>query len=202
MASTDDIKRLRDMTGAGMLDCKQALAVSGGDVDKAVRHLREVGLLKAAKKAGRPASEGVVEAYIHPPSGPDRGRLGALVELDCETDFVARNDKFHELARELAMHIVAKAPRWVNREEVPEAVVSEETDVYRTKARGDGKPEQVLDKIVSGQLENFLKENCLLEQGFVRDEKRTVKQLIDENIAVLGENIVVRRFARFNIKED
>lgn len=197
----DQVKQLRDLTGAGMMDCRKALEESGGDVDKAVLVLRERGIAKAGKRAGRPTSNGVVEAYLHR-TGDYPPQTGAMIELDCESDFVAKSEDFRRLARELAMHITASAPRWVSREDVPEAVVEQEEELYRRKAEQDGKPAQAIDKIVSGQLEAFYRDNCLLDQLYIRDGKTPVRDLVAEGIAKLQENIAVRRFARFNVKEE
>ena len=198
--SMDQVKQLRDMTGAGMMDCRQALEESGGDVEKAVMLLRERGIAKAGKRAGRTTTNGVVEAYLHR-TGDYPPQSGALLELDCETDFVAKNDDFRKLARELAMHITAAAPRWISRDEVPGDVVDQERALYQKRAQDDGKPAQAIDKIVSGQLESFFKDNCLLDQVWIRDGKTAIRDLIAENVSKLQENITVRRFSRFNVKE-
>ncbi|MFO7265442.1 MAG: translation elongation factor Ts [Bacillota bacterium] len=186
------VKELRERTQAGMMDCKRALEATGGDMEKAVAWLREKGLAAAAKKAGRVAVEGVVDAYIHP-----GGRIGVLIEVNCETDFVARNAIFQQLVRDLAMHIAAAKPLYVSREDVPESVLEEERRVLRAAALNEGKPEHVVDKIVAGRLEKFYEETCLLEQPFVKDPEKKVHDLIQEHIATLGENITVRRFVRF-----
>lgn len=186
------VKELRERTQAGMMDCKRALEATGGDMEKAVAYLREKGLAAAAKKAGRVAAEGLVEAYIHP-----GGRIGVLIEVNCETDFVAMTDEFRQLARDLAMQVAASRPQYVSRDQVPEAVLEEERRIYRATALNEGKPERVVDKIVEGRLEKFFKEICLLEQPFIKDPDRTVADLIQEKIATMGENITVRRFARF-----
>lgn len=186
------VKELRERTQAGMMDCKRALEATGGDMEKAVAYLREKGLAAAAKKAGRVAAEGLVEAYIHP-----GGRIGVLIEVNCETDFVAMTDEFRQLARDLAMQVAASRPQYVSRDQVPEAVLEEERRIYRATALNEGKPERVVDKIVEGRLEKFFKEVCLLEQPFIKDPDRTVADLIQEKIATMGENITVRRFARF-----
>ncbi|MFO7311055.1 MAG: translation elongation factor Ts [Bacillota bacterium] len=186
------VKELRERTQAGMMDCKRALEETGGDMEKAVAYLREKGLAAAAKKAGRVAAEGLVEAYIHP-----GGRVGVLIEVNCETDFVAKTEEFRQLARDLAMQVAAARPQYVSREDVPAAVLEEERRIYRAAALNEGKPERVVDKIVEGRLEKFFKEVCLLEQPFIKDPDRTVQEIIQEKIAALGENITVRRFARF-----
>jgi elongation factor Ts len=194
------IKKLRDRTGAGMMDCKKALQETDGDLDKAILWLRERGIAKAASRAGRSTGQGVVEAYLHR-TGDYPPQIGAMVEVDCESDFVAKGEEFRKLARELAMQISAAAPRWVSRDEVPAEVVAEERDLYRRQAQQEGKPEQAIEKIVQGRLEKFFEESCLLEQPYIRDPKVPVKDLVAEQISKLQENIVVRRFARFNIKE-
>jgi elongation factor Ts len=198
--SLDLVKALRDRTGAGMMDCKKALQETDGDLDKAILWLRERGIAKAASRAGRVTGQGVVDSYLHR-TGDFPPQIGAMVEVDCESDFVAKGDDFRKLARELAMHISASAPRWVSREDVPPEVVAEEREVYRRQAEQEGKPEQAIEKIVNGRLEKFFQESCLLEQPYIRDPKMPVKDLIAEHISKLQENIVVRRFARFNIKE-
>jgi elongation factor Ts len=198
--SLDQVKKLRDLTGAGMMDCKRALQETDGDFDKAVLWLREHGIAKAAKRAGRATGQGVVEAYLHR-TGDFPAQIGAMVELNCESDFVAKGADFRNLARELALQISASAPRWVAREDVPQEVIDEEREVYRKQAEQEGKPAQALEKIVEGRLDKFFEENCLLEQPYIREPKTPVKDLIAEQISKLQENIVVRRFARFNIKE-
>ncbi|MBC7106681.1 MAG: translation elongation factor Ts [Firmicutes bacterium] len=190
------VKELRERTGAGMLACKQALVEAGGDMERAITILREKGLAAAAKKAGRAANDGLVEAYIH-----GGGRIGVLVEVNCETDFVARTEEFRTLARDLAMQIAAARPEYIRREDVPEEVVVKEKAILRAQALREGKPEKVVDRMVEGRLEKFFKEQCLLEQPFIRDPNITVGQLITEKIARLGENITVRRFARFELGE-
>ena len=199
--SMELVKKLRDMTGAGMMDCKRALEENGADLDKAVVWLREHGIAKAAKRADRATNNGVVEAYLHRTSEDYPPQVGALLELDCESDFVAKGADFRALARELAMHIAAAAPRWVAREDVPAEVVGQERELYQRKAEQDGKPAQAIPKIVEGQVEAFYKDNCLLEQAYIRDPKTPVKDLIATTVAKLQENITVRRFSRFSIKE-
>ncbi len=194
--TTEMIKELRAATGAGILDCRKALEAADGDFDKAVDFLREKGLAKAAKRAGREASEGVIELYNH-----GNGRVGVMLELNCETDFVARSDAFRKLAHELALQIAAAAPRWVSEEDIPEEALEREREVARNRAREEGKPEHILDRIVSGRLEKFKDETVLLRQPYIRNEDITVQQLIHENIAALGENIVVRRFVRWEVGE-
>ncbi len=195
--SAQQVRDLREKTGAGIMDCKKALSESGGDVEKAITYLREKGLAAAQKKAGRQTSEGVVTSYIH--AG---GKIGVLVEVDCETDFVAKTEDFQNLARDLAMHIAALNPLYVKREDVPQDVLERERDIFRAQAKESGKPENVVEKIVEGKIEKYFKENCLLEQGFVKDPDRTVGDLITEAIAKLGENIQVSRFARFKVGEE
>lgn len=190
------VKELREKTGAGIMDCKRALQASGNEVGPAIDWLREKGLASAAKKAGRVAAEGTVLSYIHP-----GGRVGVLLELNCETDFVAMTDSFGQLARDIAMHIAAAAPRWVRREDVPAALIDHERDVLRRQAVAEGKPERIAERMVEGRLTKFFAENCLLEQPYIKDEERTVGTLVQEAIAKLGENIVPRRFARFALGE-
>ncbi|NLM45382.1 MAG: translation elongation factor Ts [Firmicutes bacterium] len=190
------VKELREKTGAGMMDCKKALTEAGGDIDKAVEILREKGLAAAKKKAGRIAAEGIVDSYIHM-----GGRIGVLVEVNCETDFVARTDEFRAFVRDIAMQIAAGNPQYISREEVPEEVLEKEREILRTQAVNEGKPEKVIDKIVAGRLEKFFAENCLLEQPFIRDTDITVKELLQEKIAKIGENISIRRFVRYEMGE-
>lgn len=191
------VKQLREMTGAGMMDCKKALQEANGDFDKAIKILRERGLAKAAKKAGRAAKEGIIHSYIH-----GGGRIGVMVEVNCETDFVARTDEFKTLVNDIALHIAAFAPRWVKREDVPEDVLEQEKEIYRKQAIQEGKPEHVIERIVEGKLKNFYKENVLLEQPFVKDEDKTVEEVVKEAIAKIGENIVIRRFVRWELGEE
>jgi len=190
------VKELRHRSGAGVLDCKKALQECGGDIEKAVDYLREKGLAKAAKKAGRTASEGLVFSYIH-----TNGKIGTLVELNCETDFVARTDEFQELGKEIAMHIAAAAPLYISVEDVPAEDLEREKEIYKAQALEEGKPEHIVEKIAEGRLAKFYEETCLLEQKYIRDPEKKIKDLIIEKIAVLGENIVVRRFSRFSIGE-
>jgi elongation factor Ts len=195
------IKQLRDMSGAGMSDCKMALEEADGDVEKAFTILREKGIAKASKRAGRATGQGVVEAYLHTTTPDYPPQVGVLIEVDCETDFVAKSPDFRKLAKELALQVAGFEPRWVSRDEVPDEVLVHERNVYEAKAQEDGKPEQIITKIVESQVENFLKQNCLMEQPYFREPSHTVQQLIAENISRLQENITVRRFARFNIRE-
>lgn len=197
MSEMDAIRDLRSRTGAGVLDCKKALTEAEGDVPKAVDILRKKGIAKAESKAERTAQEGIIEAYIHPGS-----KLGVLLEMNCETDFVALNDDFKNLAHDIAMHIAATDPVAVSREEVPEEVVARERDIYTDQAKVSGKPEKVLEKIVEGRLDKYFKDSCLLEQPFVKDPEKTVKDVVKEAIARIGENIVVRRFSRFRVGEE
>ena len=193
------VKELREKTGAGFMDCKKALTEAAGDLDQAVRWLREKGLAAAAKKAGRATSEGLIGSYLH--AG---GRIGVLVEVNCETDFVAKTPDFQGLVRELAMQVAAASPalpRYVRREEVPAEVVEQEREIYRAQAKGSGKPDKVIEKIVEGKIDKFLSDICLLEQPFIRDPEKTVKEIVSEAIAKLGETINVRRFARFQLGE-
>ncbi len=187
------------MTGAGMMDCKKALEETGGDLDKAVTLLRERGIAKAAKRMDRATANGVVESYLHR-TGDYPPQVGVLIELDCESDFVAKGEAFRTLARELAIHIAAANPRWISREEVPAEIVEAEREVATRRYEAEGKPAQVIPKIVEGQLTSFYKETVLLEQAWVRDPNTTIENLIKENISRLQENIVVRRFARFDVK--
>ena len=191
------VKELRDRTGVGMMDCKKALVETSGDVEKAIKYLREKGLSAAAKRAGRETKEGSIFSYIHPGA-----KLGVLVEVDCETDFVARTDDFQELGKNLAMQVAASSPLTVNREELPEDVIEREREIFKAQALSSGKPENVVDKIVEGKLEKFYHEICLLEQPFVKNDKETVEDLLKATIAKLGENIVIKRFARFQLGED
>lgn len=186
------VKELRERTQAGMMDCKIALQETNGDMEKAIDYLREKGLAQAAKKAGRLASEGLVDAYIH-----GDGRIGVLIEVNCETDFVAKTDEFKELVRELAMQVAALKADYVSREEVPEDVLQREREVNRQRSLNEGKPEHVVDRIVEGRLEKFYEDVCLLEQPYVRDGDKKVKDVIQEKVAKIGENIQVRRFVRF-----
>jgi elongation factor Ts len=197
----DLIKKLREMSGAGMMDCKNALEEAGGDLEKAFTILREKGIAKAGNRAGRATGQGVVEAYLHSTSPDYPPQVGVLIEVNCETDFVAKGPDFRKLAKELALQVAGFDARWVSREDVPDDVLVQEREVYEAKARQDGKPEQVIPRIVENQVEDFLKHSCLLEQPYFREPNRTVQQLIAENISKLQENITVRRFARFNIRE-
>jgi elongation factor Ts len=196
----DDVKKLRELTGAGMMDCRNALNEAGGDVDKAVTILREKGIAKAAKRAGRDTANGVVESYLHR-TGDYPPQVGVLVEVDCESDFVAKGEEFRQLARELAIHVAAAAPRWINPEDVPAEVIAEERSVHTRRYELEGKPAGQIEKIVDGQINAFYKDNCLMKQIWVRDNKTPIENLVKENISRLQENIVVRRFSRFAVKE-
>ena len=190
------VKRLRDETAAGMMDCKRALQETGGDFDKAREWLRLKNLAGGEKRAGRSANEGLIESYIHM-----QGRLGVLIELNCETDFVAKTDDFRSLARDVAMHVAAANPRWISRDEVPDDVVSGERKIFEEQARSQNKPDQVIPKIVEGKLEAFYRDHVLNDQKFVKDDSRTVGDLIGEASGRLGEKIALRRMARFKLGE-
>jgi elongation factor Ts len=194
--SMELIKDLRQRTGAGVVDCKVALHEAQGDMDKAIEHLRRKGLATAAKKAGRIATDGLVSSYIH--AG---GKIGVLVEVNCETDFVAKTEDFQSFVKNMAMQIAAANPQYVRREEVPQAVLDKEKEIYRAQALESKKPEKVIDKIVEGKLERFYSEVCLLEQTYVKDGELTIKDVLDALIAKIGENIQIRRFARFQLGE-
>lgn len=193
-AKTDSIKELRQKTGAGIMDCKKALEDAGSDVDKAVKFLHKQGLIKAAKKISREAKEGLIASYIHP-----GGRIGVLVEVNCETDFAAKTEDFRQLVKDITMHIAACEPSYVQREEVPAEVLQQEKEVV--KAEFAGKPTQVIDKIADGKLEKFYAQTCLLEQPFVKEEDITVREHIASSAAKFGENVKVRRFVRFQLGE-
>jgi len=194
--SAAQIKELRERTGSGMMDCKKALAQCDGDMDKAIEFLRKKGLAKAAKKAGRIASEGVVTSYIH-----SNGRVGVLLEVNCETDFVARNEAFNSFAKDIAMQIAAMNPDCVRREEMDQSKLESERGILREKALREGKPEKIVDRIVDGQINKFYGERVLLEQKFVKEDKKTVEDIVKEMVAKLGENIQIRRFTRFELGE-
>jgi elongation factor Ts len=191
------VKDLRDMTGLGMMDCKNALVETGGDVDNAVDFLRKKGALKAAKREGRATTEGRIGSYIHM-----NGKIGVLLELNCESDFVAKTDEFGTLIKDLCMQVAASSPQWVSREEVPEDVVAKEKEIYMIQAKDAGKPEKILEKIAEGKLGKFYSEVCLLEQPFVKDTDKTVEEVIKDVIAKLGENIMVGRFVRFQLGQN
>ena len=190
------VKQLRDKTGSGMMDCKKALAENDGDMDKAIDFLRKKGLATAAKRAGRATTEGVVQPYVH-----TGGKLGVMVEVNCETDFVAKSDDFQEFAKNIAMHIAATNPIGITPEDVPAETLEREKAIYVDQAQQTGKPDNVVEKIVEGKMNKFLKENCLMQQAYVRDPDITVADLLNELIAKIGENISIKRFARFQIGE-
>ena len=194
--SASTVKELRDKTGAGLMDWKEALKQSDGDVSKAIDFLRKKGLATAAKRAGRAMSEGAIQTYIH-----TGGKLGVMVEVNCETDFVAKNEDFVQFARNIAMHIAATNPVSISQQDVPKEVVEKEMEIYRDQVRAMGKPEQMIDKIAEGKLNKFYKESCLLNQGYVRDPNVTISDLINEQIAKIGENITIKRFVRFQVGE-
>ncbi len=195
--TADQVKQLREMTGAGMMECKKALADTAGDLEKAVDALRKSGAAKAEKRSARHANEGRVESYIHPGS-----RVGVLIEVNCETDFVARTDEFGDLVRNVAMQVAAAGAEYVRREEVPAERVARERDILSAQVEASGKPAAILEKIIDGKLGRFFSEVCLLDQPYIRDDKRTVGELVQEAAARTGENIVVRRFSRFRLGQD
>jgi len=193
----EQVRALREATGAGMMDCKRALEESGGDIERATELLRQRGLASARKRSGRSANEGVIESYIH-----FNRRVGVLVEVNCETDFVANTDEFRNLAREVAIHVASAKPRWTTRDEVPQEVLDAERRVYEGQAREEGKPEGVIERMVTGKLEAFFKENVLVDQPFVKDSAKTVGELAEEASGKLGEKVVIRRFALFQLGEE
>jgi len=193
----EQIKQLREETGAGVLDCRKALETYNGDFEKAIEYLREKGLAKAAKRADREVLEGMVELYSH-----GNGRVGVMVEVNCETDFVARSESFRKFAHEVALQVAAGAPKYVRVEDIPTEVLEQEREKARSLALAEGKPENVVERIVDGKLEKFYNENCLLRQTYVRDENMTLEDLRSQHIAAIGENIVVRRFARWEVGEE
>ena len=194
--TTEMVKELRAVTGAGVLEAKKALEQHDGDFDKAIDMLREKGAARAAKRSDRAVKEGIIELYAHPGN-----RVGVMLELNCETDFVARNEQFRNLAHELALHIAAAAPRYLNVEDVPTAALDRETSVLKAQALAEGKPEAVVEKVVSGRITKFYEEMCLMEQPFIKNEKIKIKEMLTEAISTTGENIVVRRFARYELGE-
>ena len=196
MISAQQVKELREATGAGMMDCKKALVETNGDMEKAIDYLREKGLAAAAKKAGRIAAEGIVESYIH-----GGGKIGVMIEVNCETDFVAKTPEFHSFVRDLAMQVAAANPAYLSRDEVPAEILDHEREILRAQALNEGKPAKIIDKMVEGRVEKYYKENCLLEQGFIKDPDRSVTELVNAQIAKIGENIVVRRFVRYQMGE-
>jgi elongation factor Ts len=195
--SAEQVKALREATGAGMMDCKRALQESGGDTARATEWLRQKGLDSAKKRAGRSAAEGVIDSYIH-----FNARVGVLVEVNCETDFVANTGEFRQLARDVALHVASARPRWLTRDEVPQQVLDAERRVYEGQAREQGKPDKVVERMVTGKLEGFFKENVLVDQPFVKDTDKTVGELVEEASGKLGEKVAVRRFARFQLGEE
>ncbi len=196
MISANLVKELRERTGAGMMDCKKALTETDGNTEKAIEYLREKGLSAAAKKAGRIATEGLIETYIH-----GGGRIGVLLELNCETDFVAKTDDFRDLAKDIAMHIAAAKPEFLKPDEVPKDVIEKEKNILKAQALNEGKPEKIVEKMVEGRISKYFKDVCLLEQPFVKDPDKTISQLITEKIAKIGENISIRRFVRYELGE-
>ncbi|SKC74182.1 translation elongation factor Ts [Maledivibacter halophilus] len=189
------VKELREKTSAGMMDCKKALVETNGDMEKAVELLREKGLAKAAKKAGRIAAEGIVASYIH------GGRIGVLVEVNSETDFVAKNEEFQTFARDVAMQVAASSPQYVRREDIPNEIIEKEKEILRHQALNEGKPEKIVDKMVEGRIEKYFKEVCLLEQPFIKNPDISIQDLLNEKIAKIGENLNIRRFSRFEVGE-
>ena len=196
MISAQMVKELRETTGAGMMDCKKAMVETNGDMEKAVDYLREKGLAAAAKKSGRVAAEGVVESYIH-----GAGKIGVMIEVNCETDFVAKTPEFHSFVRDLAMQVAAANPQYLSRTEVPAAIIEHEREILRAQALNEGKPEKIVDKMVDGRVEKFYKDNCLLEQTFIKDPDKSVTDVVNAQISKIGENIVVRRFVRYQMGE-
>lgn len=190
------VKELREITGAGMMDCKKALVETDGNIEKAVEYLREKGLSQAAKKSGRIASEGLVSSYIHM-----GGRIGVLVEVNCETDFVAKTEKFQEFVKNIAMQIAAAKPEYIRKEEVPQDVIEKEKEILRAQALNEGKPEKIVDKMVEGRIEKYYKDVCLLEQPYIKDGDKSVSTLLNETIAEIGENINIRRFVLYELGE-
>ncbi len=196
MVTADLVKVLREKTGAGIMECKRALQETAGDLDRAVKYLREKGLAAAEKKAGRVAAEGAITSYIH-----GGGRIGVLIEVNCETDFVAKNEEFRGLSKDLAMQVAAAKPTYISREDIPQEVINREKEILVAQALNEGKPEKIIDKIVKGRLEKYFSEVCLLEQAFIKDTDKTVSEVITEKIAKIGENIQVRRFCRYEVGE-
>jgi elongation factor Ts len=190
------VRKLREKTGVGLMDCKEALKHSEGDMEKAVEFLREKGLAKLQKRMGRVASEGMIASYIH-----TGGKIGVMVEVNCETDFVAKTDQFQEFAKDLAMQVAASNPAYVKREDVPQEAIEKERHIYRVQALESGKPEKIVDKIADGKMEKFFQEVCLMEQTFIKDQDKTVKDLLEELLVKTGEKVVVTRFARFQLGE-
>lgn len=196
MITADMVKQLREKVGAGMMDCKKALVETNGDIEKAIEYLREKGIAKAANKSGRIASEGIVESYIH-----GGGRIGVLVEVNIETDFAAKNEDFRAFVKDIAMQIAAMNPQYVRREEVPADIIEKEKEILKVQAINEGKPEHIAEKMVNGRIEKYYNEICLLEQPFIKENDKTVEQVLKEKISTIGENINIRRFARFEMGE-
>lgn len=194
--SAEQVRKLREKTGVGLMDCKDALRAANGDMEKAVDYLREKGLAKLAKRGGRAATDGSIASYIH-----TGGKVGAMVEVNCETDFVAKTNEFQAFVKDVVMQITASNPQYVRREEIPADVLEREKTIYRNQARESGKPEKILDKIAEGKLEKFYQEVCLMEQPFIKNTDITLKELLEELVTKLGENILVRRFVRFQLGE-
>jgi elongation factor Ts len=194
--SAATVKELRDKTNAGMMDCKRALEEANGEIEKAIEILREKGIAKAAKKSGRATKEGLIASYIHPGD-----KLGVLVEINCETDFVAKTVDFKALVKDVAMQVAAASPLVVSREELSQEMIEKEKQIYKTQALNEGKPEKIIDKIVDGKVEKYYKEVCLLEQPFIRDQDKTITDLLNEAISKLGENMVIKRFCRYRLGE-
>ena len=192
MITASMVKELRERTGVGMMDCKRALQDTEGNLEKAIELLRERGLASAAKKAGRIAADGLVESYIH-----GGGRIGVLVEVNCETDFVAKTDEFKALVRDIAMHIAATNPKYITRDEIPESELEKEKEILRHQALNEGKPEKIVDKMIAGRIEKHIKEICLVDQPFVKDPDKTVQEMLNEKISTIGENMSIRRFVRY-----
>ncbi len=190
------VKELREKTGVGMMACKEALQATNGDMDKAVEYLRKKGMAAAEKKAGRGTKEGVIESYIH-----SNKKIGVMIEVGCETDFVAKNEDFQKFVRNLAMQIASANPKWIDRDSVPEDIIEKEKEIYRDQLKDSKKPENVIDKIIEGKLNKFFQENCLLEQEYIRDDSKKIREYISDMVLKLGENIQVKRFVRFEIGE-
>ena len=199
--TAQSVAALRERTGAGMMDCKKALTESNGDFDAALRLLREKGLAAAQKKAGRATGDGIVYAYMHRPQPDYPPKLGVLLELNCETDFVAKTEQFERLAKDIAMHISFADPQWTTRDEVPKDILDEESSIYAKQAKDSGKPENVIEKIVTGKLEGFYKERVLLDQEWIQDKSKSIQQVIDEARGTMGENITIGRFCRIRVGE-
>ncbi len=195
--SAKQVKELRDRTGIGMMECKKALTETDGNIDKAVELLRKRGMAKAEKKSGRDANEGVIQAYIHPGS-----KIGVLIEVNCETDFVSKNDDFKSFVNDICMHIAATDPMAVDRDGIPADVVEREKDIFKEQGKNEGKPEHIVEKIMAGRVEKFYSQNCLLEQDFVKDPQKTVKDFLNEAVMKIGENINIKRFVRYELGQD